>query len=236
MSWILTGLILGFLGSFHCLGMCGPLALAIPSEPDRRNASFLLYISGKSLTYSLLGLFFGIAGQSFILAGFQQTLSIGMGVIILIAAAFPLRFEKLIKELPFYGSAIKQIQRYFGEFLRKNGMKSAFMIGMLNGLLPCGLIYMALAGAAGTGQALTGAMFMASFGMGTVPALALVVMVSGRLKSGFVPLMKKAIPLFGFTLGLMLILRGLNLNIPFLSPALKQSSNHNSVVCIVPEK
>jgi sulfite exporter TauE/SafE len=236
MSWILTGITLGFLGSFHCMGMCGPIALAVPASPERRFTSFLLYILGKTITYSLLGVFFGIAGQSFVLLGFQQILSISMGVVILIAAAFPIRFEKQVRQLPFYKRVMKQLHKTFGDVLRKNGMNSAFMIGLLNGLLPCGLVYMALAGAAATGKASTGAIFMASFGLGTVPAIAVIVLASIRLKSGVFHLIKKGIPLFGFLLGLMLIFRGLGLNIPFLSPTPKQSSNHNTVICTVFEK
>ena len=89
--WLFSAFLVGFLGSFHCVGMCGPIALALPLE-KKSNWSFfsgrLLYNGGRVLTYSVLGLLVGIIGHTIAMAGFQKVLSIATGILILIIAVF----------------------------------------------------------------------------------------------------------------------------------------------------
>lgn len=207
--------ILGLAGSLHCLGMCGPLALALPAgAPDRARFAIgrAAYNAGRIVTYCLLGVAFGAVGQTLAFAGWQRGLSIAAGIAML-AAAFASHRLSASVQIPLFRKA-------WSALLRNRGMASLFAIGLLNGLLPCGLVYVALAGAAATGSAAQGAVFMALFGMGTFPAM-LAVALAGRMVS--LPLrlrFQRAVPYAISFVAVLLILRGLDLGIPLVSPAL----------------
>ena len=88
-SSLIAGFTLVTAGSLHCIGMCGPLSLALPTwhlSKSKRFISLLLYQFGRIITYSLLGLIFGLAGRGFYIAGIQQLFSIILGILVLIAA------------------------------------------------------------------------------------------------------------------------------------------------------
>ncbi|MGZ4043606.1 MAG: sulfite exporter TauE/SafE family protein, partial [Bacteroidia bacterium] len=92
---IVAAISLGLLGSFHCIGMCGPIALALPVHQAtvfRKVVAILLYNSGRIITYSLLGLLFGIIGQGFAVFGLQQVLSVSLGTLILLSIILPKKF------------------------------------------------------------------------------------------------------------------------------------------------
>ena len=154
---IFAALTVGFLGSFHCVGMCGPIAMALPV--GRTNAvgrvfSVIVYNMGRMFTYGLLGALFGVIGQTFVLAGFQQILSIVAGVFILLFLIMPLLMKRRAGyEKGIFQYAVK-VKNALGNLFAKEGKKSLFLIGLLNGLLPCGLVYVAIAAATATGLSL----------------------------------------------------------------------------------
>jgi uncharacterized protein len=212
---IITAFGIGLLGSLHCIGMCGPIALAIPLRSNRV-LSILVYNSGRIFTYASIGILFGLVGKGFVMAGLQQTLSIAAGALIIAIVLIPFLSDKI--RLPFYQKAISHLRNRFTYLFQKKTYASLFFIGILNGLLPCGLIYLAAIGSLATGDPFSGSMFMIAFGLGTLPAMLSV----GMLRSFITPLLKlrinTALPLITISLGCLLIVRGMNLGIPYLSP------------------
>lgn len=220
---ILSALSLGFLGSFHCVGMCGPIALALPVQHlqgSKRVAGILLYNAGRITTYALLGLLFGWLGRQFYLGGLQQWLSIILGGLLLLMAAsryFPSRRFSAAGHL---GKLTSGVRRALGGLLQRQQVSTLFAIGFLNGLLPCGLVYLGIAGAVATTQIYQGGLFMAAFGAGTVPAMVAVTAGSRLITLQARNRVKRLIPLVISLMGLLLIVRGLNLGIPYVSPSM----------------
>ncbi len=216
-----TAFILGFAGSLHCLGMCGPLALALPGGRDastaRRVAGRAAYNLGRILTYAIFGLFAGQIGHVFRVAGFQQTVSLLLGVLLLLAIFWKPQW------LPAWivRRVHAPLQRGLGRMLRLDGMAGLFQVGLLNGLLPCGLVYAAMAGASLQGGPLGGAAYMALFGLGTAPMMFALSLGGLSLRSPrWQPILRRVIPAVTLVVATLLILRGLALDIPFLSPDL----------------
>jgi sulfite exporter TauE/SafE len=218
-----TAFFLGLAGSLHCAGMCGPLALALPAAGRNRTTFFLgrlAYNAGRIATYCGLGIIFGLIGQSLLLAGVQRWLSIGLGAM-LIAGLFASR--KLSAALPVT-RLVERLKGGMSALLRQRSLASLGVLGLLNGLLPCGLVYVACAGATATGSVLSGAEYMALFGFGTVPMM-LAISLSGRLvPAAFRLRLLKAVPAAVGLLAALLILRGLALGIPYLSPDLSSGA------------
>jgi len=212
-------LILGLAGSLHCAGMCGPLALALPAGAGSSSgflAGRLAYNGGRIMTYCALGLMFGLVGHSLVLAGVQRWTSIGLGLL-LMAGLFSSRQLAIWK--PVTG-LVARLKMGMSALIRRNSIRSLLLLGLLNGLLPCGLVYVACAGATATGGALQGVLYMAAFGVGTVPMI-LGIGVSGRVLPVTLRLqLRKAVPASVFLLAALLILRGLSLGIPYVSPGL----------------
>jgi uncharacterized protein len=223
MMYFWTAFILGLFGSLHCAGMCGPLALALPAA-GRTASEFVLgrvaYNLGRIITYCALGLVFGLLGRTLFLAGVQRWLSLGLGAALL-AGLFSSRKLALWRPAT---ALVERLKCGMSMQLRRRSLVSLVVLGLFNGLLPCGLVYVAGAGATATGGVLAGAQYMAAFGAGTVPMM-LAISLSGKL----VPLslrlqLRKAIPISVFLLAALLILRGLSLDIPYLSPNLAGGS------------
>ena len=218
---ITTGLMMGLLGSFHCAGMCGPIAVAIPLNNRTifsRITGSLLYNLGRTLTYVVMGLIFGLLGQGLKLGGFQQWVSVIMGVIMVTSVIFPSLYKNRFDFEKTAFSFVGKIKIGLGLLFRKKTYGSLFAIGLLNGLLPCGLVYMAIAGAIATTNAYSGALFMMLFGLGTIPMLFAFNMLGNALSGALKQRMNKVIPYMIVVVGLLFILRGLNLGIPYLSP------------------
>jgi sulfite exporter TauE/SafE len=218
---VFVALLLGFAGSLHCIGMCGPIALALPIgrySGSKKVAAILLYNIGRITTYSLLGLLFGMIGQGFSCMGLQQVLSIILGSAIIAMVIAPqsltASIEQKISSILVLNKVKRSIQILFG----KGGMSSLFFIGMLNGLLPCGFVYVAIPMAMATGVSWQGAIFMGLFGVGTLPAMLMVSFSHSFFSVPFRGKVKKALPVFMGILGILLIVRGLNLGIAYLSP------------------
>jgi sulfite exporter TauE/SafE len=226
MNLILTALTLGFLGSFHCVGMCGPIALALPLDKNSsllKYSGALIYNIGRMFTYALLGGFFGLVGESFVIAGYQQTVSIILGIAILMMVLLPNQVFSRFKITGFIYSNIAKLKQQLALLFQKNSLSSLFFIGILNGLFPCGLVYLGVAGAIATGNSLNGTIFMAMFGLGTLPAMFSLSLLGNVISINFRNKIKKTLPLFVIAMAVLLILRGMNLGIPYVSPELSAS-------------
>lgn len=218
MLW--TALVLGFLGSFHCVGMCGPIALAIGGKGNKKFLiNKIIYNFGRSLTYAILGLIIGSLGFTLSMAGIQQGLSIGMGFLVVVISLSYKKADQLLT-LPVLSGVVSWIKSKLSLFLKSGSRTAFFSTGLINGLLPCGMVYMALVVALGMQSPWLGATYMFFFGLGTIPLL-LGLMVSGD----FLPLLRrqqfqKAIPYLGMFIGVLMVFRGMGLGIPGLSPEL----------------
>jgi len=218
----ITPLTIGLIGSFHCIGMCGPIVVALPLKKHNlisKIAGAVLYNSGRVITYSILGILFGLLGQGIHMAGFQQWTSILLGIAMIISVLFPFVFrEKITIGNLFTGFSARLITRLRKLFTDRSYF-SLLMIGLLNGLLPCGLVYVAIAGAIGSGTVLSGAIFMMLFGIGTIPLLLVATLASDAIGQRVRSKMQKVVPYFVFLLGVLFILRGMSLGIPFIKKA-----------------
>lgn len=216
---IIAALSLGFLGSFHCIGMCGPIALALPVHQAGALKKHLLifsYNAGRVATYACFGLLSGAIGKGFAMAGLQQMLSVAIGVLILLGLLVPqvLKHRAHGRVFGFF-NAVKQ---KLAALLQGKRRSSLFYIGLLNGLLPCGLVYAALSGAIATGTVWGGALFMAAFGLGTLPMMLALPHLGQYIGAAFRTRLRRAVPVFVSLMAVLLILRGLNLGIPYISP------------------
>ena len=225
-----SAIVIGFAGSLHCVGMCGPLALAVTTASGgRRGLSSLLYQLGRITTYSLFGLILGGIGFTVTWAGIQQPLSIALGSIILLAVLVP----KLIPapRLGRYQRAVGILKASLGRQLSQRSYLANYMVGLLNGLLPCGLVYLALAGALATYSPVQGALYMASFGLGTLPLMLSLTWFGQWLTPALRSRFRSAVPYIVGVMGLVLILRGLDLGIPYLSPMLPEHVTADMTEC-----
>lgn len=221
--FLISAFVLGLVGSLHCAGMCGPLALALPTAGSAARWFFLgraFYNAGRILTYCGLGVIFGLIGKSLMLAGVQRWVSIGLGLTLL-AGLFASRRLALWRPVTFM---VERLKSNMSVLLRQRSLLSLVLLGLLNGLLPCGLVYVACTAAAATGGVISGAVYMAAFGVGTAPMM-LAISFSGRL----IPLtlrlkLLRAVPVAVFLLAVMLVLRGMSLGIPYLSPDLSAAN------------
>lgn len=226
MNFLFTALAIGIFGSFHCIGMCGPIALALPfhhTSGGTRLISSLLYNAGRITTYSLLGAFFGFVGQGFYLAAGQQIISIALGITVILLMLLPRIVIRKINPASRVAQFIGKVKQKMRHYFTLRSFKATFLIGSLNGLLPCGLVYLGIAGAIATGNPLHGMLYMLLMGAGTLPIMLLVSFFGNWISIGVRNKMKSAIPVFIWVMGFLLILRGLSLDIPYLSPAI---SNH----------
>lgn len=219
---ILTAFFLGLLSSFHCIGMCGPIALMLPL--DRNNATkkvlqILLYHLGRLTAYAFIGFIFGLLGKGFFMAGIQQQLSIFIGLAMILIVLVP---EKRLANYNFSKPIFKilsKVKTKLGSQFKNRSYKSLFTIGLLNGFLPCGLVYVALFGAIAMQSASYGILYMILFGLGTVPLMSSVAYLKTFLTLSIRNKIQKVIPYVGVGIGILFILRGLGLGIPYISPS-----------------
>ncbi len=214
-----TAFLLGFVGSAHCAGMCGPLALALPHW-GRGRSSFLLgrllYNFGRIITYALMGAAFGLLGQGVALAGLQRWVSLGLGALILIGVFVSPRFANKVPVT----RGVNWLKATLGALFQRRALPAMFGIGLLNGLLPCGLVYVACAAATATGDVLSGMRYMIAFGAGTLPLLLAISLLGTKLQFALRFKLQRLIPVSLALVGMLLLLRGMALGIPYLSPKL----------------
>jgi len=220
---IWTAFILGLIGSVHCAGMCGPLSIALPGDPRKNRFLFgrVAYNSGRVFTYSLLGVVFGLLGKSLFLAGLQRWFSIILGIVLL--AGLFIKGRALA--VRFISAWVDRIKTSMGSLLRRRSITASFAFGACNGLLPCGLVYVACAASAAVGSVPGGIAYMAAFGLGTFPMM-LALSLSGRMfPFKFRLRLQRLIPASVCVIAFLLILRGMALGIPYVSPDL--ASGHS---------
>lgn len=222
---LLSALIFGLLGSFHCIGMCGPIAFMLPvdrEKPIKRFLQILSYHLGRIFTYAIIGILFGILGKGFYLFGFQQQLSIIAGLTMILIVVFPkiTKHNWLSKKMSF---VILKVKSALGKELQKKKNNTFFVLGFLNGFLPCGLVYMAVLGALATPTITQASFYMILFGIGTIPLMTAFVYLGNFTKGNFRSYIQKAIPILVVCIGVLFVLRGLGLGIPFISPNLEMN-------------
>ena len=221
MTILLSALVLGLMGSFHCAGMCGPIAIALPLHGNtvpQKIFGGTLYNIGRTITYGILGALFGMLGQGIHLLGFQQKISVVMGALMIISVLFPALFRNQFSLEKSWFSVVGKLKKSIGKMFAVRSFSSLFFIGLLNGLLPCGLVYIAIAGAIGTGSATQGTLYMILFGLGTIPMMLGISVAGNMMGLALRNRINKLIPVLVVVVGLLFILRGLDLGIPYLSP------------------
>lgn len=217
----MLGFFMGLFGSIHCTLMCGPLLFALQQRQQFSLAvafNKILYQVGRILTYGLIGLAFGFLGNSFVLLGWQQGLSIFTGVLLIVLGLSHLFVHKFPSVASFQTKAIQPFAKAMGKWMYKpNG---AFIAGMLNGFLPCGMVYMAVASAVNAEGSFQSFQFMVFFGLGTLPLMLLFSFLTSLPKRLFKIKFSAVLPFLYLIMGLWFLLRGANLDIPYLSPLL----------------
>ncbi|WP_426485732.1 sulfite exporter TauE/SafE family protein [Flavobacterium sp. 2] len=217
-----SAFILGLISSLHCVGMCGPIAVMLPVDHQneaKKVTQIITYHLGRLTAYASIGLIFGLLGRGFFMAGIQQKISIFIGLAMIAVVLIPEKtFAKYNFSKPVY-KVISKIKSSLGSQFKKKSYKSLFVIGLLNGFLPCGMVYVALFGAIAMQSASLGVLYMLLYGLGTIPLMTIVVYIHSLLKLPFRNKIQKAIPYVAVFIGVLFILRGLGLGIPYLSPS-----------------
>lgn len=225
MEILITALLVGLGGSLHCVGMCGPIALSLPMQGNNLMQKFLsglLYNVGRTVTYGIMGVFFGLIGQGFSMLGFQKWISLIMGTLMITSVLIPAIIRKI--EFNAFTGIASYIRKGIQRFFVRRSYGGLFIIGVLNGLLPCGLVYIAIAGAIGTGDFYSGMFYMILFGLGTIPLMLSVSVLGNILTLPVRKKINKIIPYLVIFVGIIFVLRGLTLGIPYLSPPEKKLS------------
>lgn len=224
---LIAGLVLGITSNFHCLGMCGPIAMAIPV--NRKStwtilSGILQYNAGRILTYALLGAVVGSIGITVETLGFLQWISIIAGVLMIIFAWRKWLSSIFSGHLPTFG-----IQGFISKSLGKVlAMQTPFklpFLGMINGLLPCGMVYIGLMNALLAGNPVSSAYTMIAFGVGTLPAMIAVGFAANRISGNVRQKVNKVVPFLLTFVGVLIVLRGMNLDIPYISPKVKMTTS-----------
>lgn len=217
-----SALLFGLISSLHCIGMCGPIAMMLPvnkSNPAEKVIQILIYHIGRLTAYASLGLIFGLLGRGFYMAGIQQQLSIAVGILMIVIVVVPEReFMKYNFSKPVY-RLISKIKSNLGNQFKRKSPDAFFTIGLLNGFLPCGLVYAALFGAIAMQNLTLSVTYMILYGIGTIPMMSAVVYLSNLLSIPVRNKLQKIIPIVAIFIGIMFIFRGLGLDIAYLSPS-----------------
>lgn len=214
---LVTAFSIGILGSVHCVGMCGPIALALPFRGLSRWQTvqgILAYNAGRIATYALLGTFIGLIGRGVWLAGWQAQLSLAVGIGLALTALLSIPVESRFLRIPFVQRLHQWVGCKLAQHIGARGIRTFLIVGALNGLIPCGLVYMAIAGALTSSSFLSGAAFMALFGLGTVPMMALTAFAGQRLNLAWRSRLRTLAPLLILLVATVFILRGLHFQAP----------------------
>lgn len=208
---------LGLFGGFHCLGMCGPIAMVLPFQATHKWKTLinvLLYNFGRVVTYTMLGLIPGLIGSSLRLAGLQQWLAIITGVALIFTVVFSINVDRELSRISIFGKASALAKKIMSKNIKRHHQSTLFITGLANGLLPCGMVYIAFAGAFLQQGILDSMLYLFAFGLGTLP-LMIIASLSTQLISGNVRhLLRKLYPGFIMIIGLLLIIRGLEIELP----------------------
>lgn len=223
-SFFIVGLVLGLASSLHCVGMCGPIAFSLGLNPQNKiDFTFrnLTYQLGRVTTYSFLGAILGIIGTGISFAGLQNPLSIVVGTMMILIALLPKNLGTQNLGMKPFARLMYNLKSGLGKFLRRKNYSSLYITGLLNGLLPCGAVYAALTGSMAMGSVGGSVLFMVCFGLGTIPLMFASVLAGNAVSIQTRQKILKFLPYLMILLGILFILRGLNLDIPYISPALE---------------
>jgi len=234
-----TALMIGLVGSLHCIGMCGPIAISLPLGNKswwRRTLGGVTYNTGRIMTYGILGALFGFLGKGIEMAGLQRWTSILIGIILILSVVFPALFKGKIKIEQFLFGYAGRIVGKFRKLFAITSLPSMLLIGMLNGMLPCGLVYVAVAGALNTTGILGGIGFMLVFGLGTLPVMLTIPLLGNLIGTGFRRKYRYILSVMIVILGIIFVLRGLLLGIPYVSPPQKMLKPHEKMRIMSPPK
>lgn len=214
---------MGLMSSLHCIGMCGPIAMALPVHRGgvlQQVIGLLVYNGGRALTYSLLGVLFGLIGSSLVLLGLMRYLTIAVGIVILLYVLLPVTVGSRFHPPLIWDRAVGVVKNKLGKYLRSNNPGGWLLLGVFNGLLPCGLVYLALITSVATGTVANGGIFMLLFGLGTFPAMFAV----GFFRHYFTPVLRtkfrRILPVMLGLVGIWLIVRGVLIQFPSSSSSI----------------
>ena len=217
----LSAILLGLLGGLHCIGMCGPIAFMLPVDHNnslKKAGQISLYHLGRLLSYAIIGIIFGTIGKSATIFGLQQKLSIIIGISMIIIILLPKKKLYQYSGGTFLFKSIGKLKSSIGKEFKKKSPDMFFTIGFLNGFLPCGVVYIAVLGAIATSNPLYGGIYMFLFGLGTTPLMTIIVYFKNLCKGQMRSKLLKIIPIFVIIIGILFVLRGLGLGIPYVSP------------------
>jgi hypothetical protein len=215
----ITPLVIGIIGCLCCIEMCSPVFETLKKHHlFSKVFGIILFHSGRIITYSLLGILFGMLGRGIRLAGFQQWTSILLGTAMIVGVLFSVFLKEQISLEGTFCNYIGWLNVRFKKTLTNRSSVSLFKIGILNGLLPHGLVLIAIAGSISSGDVCTGSLFMTLFGIGTILPLLITMHADNVVEQRIRLKMQRIVPYFVFILGLLFILRGLSLGIPYISP------------------
>ncbi|TAH23890.1 MAG: sulfite exporter TauE/SafE family protein [Cytophagales bacterium] len=209
----ITPFLIGLLSSMHCIGMCGPITLALPvrtNVPLQKTLKYLLYNTGRIATYAFLGAIIGVFGMGINLIGFQYWVSIISGLLIILSVVVKIKSFK-INFLERFSQWLRQkLNSSFIYYFKKSDTSALFILGLLNGLLPCGMVYIAIIGAIALATPLEASFFMIFFGLGTLPIMMMIPLIGQTLSNFFKSKTSLTIPILTTIIGGMLIFRGIN--------------------------
>ena len=192
-----SAFIFGLISSLHCIGMCGPIAMMLPvdrTNPAKKTTQIITYHLGRLTAYAIIGFVFGMFGQGLFIAGIQQQLSIFIGIAMILIVLIPEKnFANYNFSKPIF-KLISKVKTTLGSQFKNKSYKSLFTIGLLNGFLPCGMVYVALFGAIAMQSISFGVLYMALFGLGTVPLMSSVVYLNSFLTLPIRNKIQKIIP------------------------------------------
>ena len=216
--WI--AFLIGFGGSVHCIGMCGPIVLAIPVKNLGFNTVLinrLVYNLGRITTYGTMGLIIGVVGLGVQMVGIQKYVSIVVGAGLILYILFSAKRLPVVSRIKVFDRILLKFKLLFSRKLSLSGRSNNFFIGMLNGLLPCGLVYVALVNSLLVTSPWEGFVFMSVFGLGTLPALFILPFTTRFFNFRPLARLKKIVPFLIFGLGVFLVIRGINFDDPFFT-------------------
>jgi uncharacterized protein len=211
----LLAITMGLLSSLHCIGMCGPIALALPVRTGgTRQKLFALgvYNTGRTLTYASLGAAIGVLGSGLAWMGFLKYLSVLAGVAMLAYVLWPAHLNRYLHLPTFWQQIVKKIKQKMSVRLKRQGLASWLILGTLNGALPCGMVSLALVSSLATGTASGGALYMLLFGVGTVPTMMAVGFFKQFISTVWRIRIHRFTPVLVGIAGVLLVIRGIVIN------------------------
>ncbi|OJV12471.1 MAG: hypothetical protein BGO21_06655 [Dyadobacter sp. 50-39] len=213
---------MGLIASFHCVGMCGPITLALPVHKGtrmRQIAGVLAYNAGRALTYATFGVVLGTLGASLAWLGVLRYASVAVGAAMLAYVFWPAGLEQRLHMPLFWQKTVGRLRQRMAIYLKRNDLPGMLLLGMLNGAIPCGMVYMALMSSVATGSAWGGGAFMALFGLGTLPAMLALGIARQQLTPALRTRIRKLTPVLVAIAGIWLVARGVMTSYPAPSRA-----------------